>query len=49
LQDLTSCAERHDRNLDQIIGPRDRARFLKILKKLVVRLQERDKSNGTSE
>jgi DNA-binding MarR family transcriptional regulator len=49
LQDLTMCAERHDRNLDQIIGPRDRARFLKILKKLVVRLQERDKSNGASE
>lgn len=49
LQELTVCAERHDRNLDQIIGPRDRARFLKILKKLVVRLQERGKANGASE
>jgi DNA-binding MarR family transcriptional regulator len=49
LQELTACAERHDRNLDRIIGPRDRARFLKILKKLVVRLQERSKGNGASE
>jgi DNA-binding MarR family transcriptional regulator len=48
LQELTVCAERHDRNLDQIIGPRDRARFLKILKKLVVRLQDRGKANGAA-
>ena len=48
LQELTECAERHDRNLDRIIGPRDRARFLKTLKKLVVRLQARGKTNGAS-
>ncbi len=48
LQELTLCAERHDRNLDRIIGPRERARFLKILKKLVVRLPETGRSNGAS-
>jgi DNA-binding MarR family transcriptional regulator len=48
LKDLTECAERHDRNLDRIIGPRDRARFLKILKKLIVQLQD-GKANGASE
>jgi DNA-binding MarR family transcriptional regulator len=47
LQDLTQCAERHDRNLDQIIGPRDRARFLKVLKKLIARLQDDGKANGS--
>lgn len=31
---LTECATRHDRNLDRIIGPRDRTRFLQILRKL---------------
>jgi DNA-binding MarR family transcriptional regulator len=49
LQELTACAERHDRNLDEIIGPRDRARFLKILKRLVTRLQDNGKANGASE
>jgi DNA-binding MarR family transcriptional regulator len=49
LQELTLCAERHDRNLDRIIGPRDRARFLKILKKLVASLQDDDKANGSAE
>jgi DNA-binding MarR family transcriptional regulator len=31
---LTECAARHEWNLDRIIGPRDRARFLQILHKL---------------
>jgi len=31
---LTVCATRHDRNLDRIVGPRDRARFLQLLRKL---------------
>lgn len=46
LEQLTECAERHDRNLDRIIGPRDRARFLKTLKKLVTALQHNGKANG---
>jgi DNA-binding MarR family transcriptional regulator len=49
LLELTACAEQHDRNLDAIIGPRDRARFLKILKKLTVRLAGDGKANGASE
>lgn len=49
LQDLTECAERHDRNLDRIIGPRDRARFLKTLKKLIASLQTGEEGNGSSE
>jgi DNA-binding MarR family transcriptional regulator len=31
---LTVCATRHDQNLDRIVGPRDRGRFLKLLRKL---------------
>jgi DNA-binding MarR family transcriptional regulator len=31
---LTACAEKHEHNLDRIIGSRDRARFLKLLRKL---------------
>lgn len=31
---LTVCAARHDQNLDRIIGPRDRARFLRMLRKI---------------
>jgi DNA-binding MarR family transcriptional regulator len=38
LAQLTICAERHDRHLDEIVGPRDRARFLQILKKLTATL-----------
>ncbi len=49
LDELTVCAERHDRNLDRIIGPRDRARFLKILKKLIAKLQEDSKANGADD
>jgi hypothetical protein len=35
---LTECATRHDRNLDRIVGPRDRAAFLRILRKIVAEL-----------
>jgi len=31
---LTACARRHEQNLDRIIGPRDRARFLRTLKRV---------------
>jgi DNA-binding MarR family transcriptional regulator len=49
LQELTACADRHDRNLDRIIGPRDRAKFLKTLKKLVAKLQDGGDANGADE
>jgi DNA-binding MarR family transcriptional regulator len=38
LQRLTQCAARHERNLDRIVGPRDRARFLRTLRKLMAEL-----------
>ncbi len=38
LERLFACAQRHDRNLDRIVGKRDRARFLQILRKLVAEL-----------
>jgi hypothetical protein len=38
LTDLTRCARRHERNLDRIIGPRDRQRFLKLLKKIAAQI-----------
>ncbi|MBZ0140381.1 MAG: MarR family transcriptional regulator [Pseudorhodoplanes sp.] len=38
LAELTECARRHDRNLDRIIGPRDRATFLKILRQITEEL-----------
>ena len=38
LQRLTECAARHDRNLDRIVGPRDKARLLRILRKIMSEL-----------
>jgi DNA-binding MarR family transcriptional regulator len=35
---LTICARRHERNLDRIIGARDRTRFLALLKKIAVEM-----------
>jgi DNA-binding MarR family transcriptional regulator len=35
---LMRCARVHDRNLDRIIGRRDRARFLAILKKITAEI-----------
>lgn len=34
LDQLTECAKRHERNLDRVVGARDRARFLRILRKI---------------
>ncbi len=34
LEELLACAKRHDDNLDRIIGPKDRAKFLKTLQKI---------------
>lgn len=38
LRRLTQCAARHEDNLDRIIGARDRARFLRILRKIMTEL-----------
>jgi DNA-binding MarR family transcriptional regulator len=35
---LTRCARRHERNLDGIIGLRDRKRFIQILKRIAARI-----------
>ncbi len=35
---LNKCAKRHERNLDRIIGARDRAKFLQILKKIAAEI-----------
>ena len=35
---LTRCARRHERNLDRVIGERDRKRFIQILKKIAAGL-----------
>jgi len=36
---LTRCARRHERNLDRVIGYRDRKRFLQILKKISAEIE----------
>jgi DNA-binding MarR family transcriptional regulator len=38
LRRLTEFAVEHDRNLDRIVGKRDRERFLQILQRLVIEL-----------
>jgi len=35
---LTRCARRHERNLDRVIGTRDRTRFLALLKKIAAQI-----------
>ena len=35
LQRLNECAARHDRNLDRIVGPRDKPRLLRLLRKIM--------------
>lgn len=35
---LTQCARRHERNLDRVIGERDRKRFIRILKKIAAEI-----------
>jgi DNA-binding MarR family transcriptional regulator len=39
LTQLTRCARRHERNLDVIIGLRDRKRFIQILKKIAAEIE----------
>jgi DNA-binding MarR family transcriptional regulator len=39
LTQMTRCARRHERNLDHIIGERDRKRFIQILKKIAAEIE----------
>lgn len=39
LTQLTRCARRHERNLDRVIGTRDRKRFLDILKRIAAEIE----------
>lgn len=39
LAKLAACARRHERNLDRIIGPRDRDRFVRVLQKIAAGLR----------
>jgi DNA-binding MarR family transcriptional regulator len=39
LTTMTRCARRHERNLDHVIGARDRKRFIQILKKIAVEIE----------
>ena len=36
---LTRCARRHERNLDRVIGARDRKKFIQILKKIAAEIE----------
>lgn len=38
LRDLTECARRHEDELDAIVGPRERAQFLRTLRKIAEEL-----------
>ncbi len=38
LSTMTRCARRHERNLDRVIGARDRTRFLQLLKKIAAEI-----------
>jgi DNA-binding MarR family transcriptional regulator len=38
LDQLLVCAKRHDDNLDRIIGPKDRTKFIKILQKIAAEI-----------
>jgi DNA-binding MarR family transcriptional regulator len=38
LERLTECASRHDRNLDRIVGPRDKPKLLRFLRKIMSEL-----------
>jgi len=38
LAEMTRCARQHERNLDRIIGQRDRERFLRLLKKIAAEI-----------
>lgn len=36
---MTRCARRHERNLDRVLGTRDRKRFLQLLKKIATEIE----------
>src|SRR5262249_34972174 len=36
---MTRCARQHERNLDSVIGARDRKRFIRILKKIAAEME----------
>jgi DNA-binding MarR family transcriptional regulator len=38
LRDLTQCAQRHEDHLDALVGPRERAQFLRTLRKIATNL-----------
>lgn len=38
LRDLTACAALHERDLDAIVGPRERAQFLRALRRIMTEL-----------
>jgi DNA-binding MarR family transcriptional regulator len=38
LMRLTECASRHDRNLDRIVGTRNKPMFLRLLRKIMLEL-----------
>jgi hypothetical protein len=38
LRRLTQCAARHERNLDRIVGARDRGKLLRLLRKLMTEM-----------
>ena len=38
LQQFTELARTHERNLDRIIGPRERAQFLRILRRITAEI-----------
>jgi DNA-binding MarR family transcriptional regulator len=48
LQELTACAERHDANLDRIIGPKNKSRFLRTLKKIIAELTAANGGDGAT-
>ena len=39
LQRLTQCAARHEHNLDRIVGPRDREKLLRLLRRIMAELE----------
>jgi len=36
---MTRCARRHERNLDHVIGARDRKKFIQILKRIAAEVE----------
>ena len=38
LERLTECAERHERNLERVVGKRDRAAFMRALRAIMAEM-----------